>query len=69
MTMTKQNIEIAIIKEKVNKLEVWADNVDNNHFPSIEKRFDGVELKIARWGGGIAALVVLVPLLVKFLIE
>ena len=67
MTDKNRDIKIAVIQEKVNNIEAWQNNADINHFPTIEKRFDGVELKIARWGGGIAVLVILVPLLIKFI--
>jgi len=36
---TAQDIELAIIKEKILSYE-------KNHFPSIEKRFDNLECKI-----------------------
>ena len=49
----KQDISIAIIEEKVGKIETWIENADTNHFPTIEKRFDGIEKKLAYWSGGI----------------
>lgn len=62
----KQNIELAIIKEKVFKIENWIDNADSNHFPTIEKRFDRIEQKIAYWVGGIGALTGLLQLILKY---
>ena len=49
----KQNLEIAIIKEKVGKIEEKVNYYDQNHFPSIEKRFDRIEKKLAYYSGAI----------------
>ena len=61
-----QDIEIAIIKEKVSKIESWIDNADTNHFPTIEKRFDKIENKIAYWVGGIVAISALLQVILKY---
>lgn len=61
-----QDIEIAIIKEKVSKIESWIDNADTNHFPTIEKRFDKIENKIAYWVGGIGAISALLQVILKY---
>lgn len=63
----KEEIDIAILIEKVSKVEAWIIEADINHFPTIEKRFDKVELKLAFWGGGLGVLTVVTPILIKIL--
>ena len=67
----KQDVSIAVIEEKVSKLEKWVNVADTNHFPtitkqfnSVEKRFDRIEKRIAYFSG---AIVVITWLLEKFL--
>jgi len=57
----KQNIEIAVIREKITKVEKWIDNADVNHFPTIDKRFNDIEKKLAMWSGAIIILGILIP--------
>ena len=61
----KQNIDLALLKDDVRDLKKWAENADKNHFPSIERRFNRIETRLAGWGGGIAVLVILIPMLLK----
>ena len=60
-----QDVSIAVIEEKVGKIELWIDNADRNHFPTIEKRFDGLEKKLAYWGGAVAAFGAIVQVIIK----
>ena len=64
-TNEKQNIDIAVIKEKVNKIERWIDNADMNHFPTIEKRFDRLDRKLAYWSGGVVVAGALIQVILK----
>ena len=63
--MNKDTEKIAVICEKVNKIEAWIDNADKNHFPTIERRFDSIERKLAYYSGGI---IVAVWVIEKFLL-
>lgn len=61
----QQNIKLAVIQEKVSKIEKWIDNADVNHFPSIEKRFDKLDKKLAYWSGGIVVAGAVIQLILK----
>ena len=66
--MNKENYkDMAVISEKVSKIEAWVNNADINHFPSIEKRFDKIETKMAYYSGGIVAIVSVIQLILKWL--
>ena len=76
MKDSERDIKIAVIEEKVGNIEAWQKKADDNHFPTIDKRFDLVEsrfdkidLQLARWGGAITLLVILVPLLIKVFVK
>ena len=60
-------VKIAVLYEKVEKIEKWVDNADVNHFPSLERRLDGIEQKIAYWSGGIVAAGAIIQLILKYL--
>ena len=62
----EQKIDIAILKEKVSKIEAWVDNAEANHFPTIERRFDALERKGAYLAGGIAAFGAIFQLMLKY---
>lgn len=61
------DIDLAIVKEKVLKIEKWIDNADINHFPTINRRFNSIEKQIAYWSGGLAVIIVLTGILIKLL--
>ena len=61
----KQDISIAVIEEKVGKIETWIKEADTNHFPTIEKRFDSLDRKLAYWSGGITATISIIQYLLK----
>ena len=62
----QQNIDIAILKEKVSKIEERLDMYETNHFPSIERRFDVLEKKLAYWGGGLGASLAILQIVLSF---
>ena len=70
----KQNIGLAILTEKVTKVEAWVDNADENHFPtiaenfvSVEKRFDKLDKQLAWYSGSIATLVFVIEFILRIL--
>ena len=64
----KQDITIAVLSEKVDRIEATLVNYDTNHFPSIEKRFNGIENKLAYYAGGITIVGAVANILIsKFL--
>ena len=52
--------------EKVEKIERWINTADVNHFPSIEKRFDGIEQKMAYYSGIIVVAFTLIELILRY---
>lgn len=63
--MTKDNnTDIAVIKEQVSEVKRWINNADRNHFPTIEKRFNRIEIRLALYAGGLAVLTFLAPFII-----
>ena len=60
-------IKIAVLYEKVEKIEKWVDNANVNHFPSIEHRFDKLENKMAYYSGGIVVAFTVIELILRYL--
>lgn len=58
-----QKVDIAILTEKVSRIEEKLALYERNHFPAIEARFDSIERKLAFAGGGLAIL----QLILKYL--
>ena len=63
----QQKIDIALLKQSFDNIERVITKYETNHFPTIERRFDSLENKIAYWSGGLALLVVVMGLLLKYL--
>lgn len=63
----KQDISIAVIEEKVAKIEAWQLNADANHFPTIEKRFDALDRKLTRISSVGTTIFIVFELLLKYL--
>ena len=64
----KEEIKIAVLEEKVNTLHDNVEKIMNNHLPHIQERLESNEKKLARWGGGLSALIIVVPLLIRYLL-
>ena len=62
----KQNIDIAVIKNEVSHIKKEVGDIKENHLKSIYKRLIGIERRLAYGSGGIAILVILVGLFIKF---
>lgn len=53
--------ELKHLDEKIQKVDGKVDDLGER----FEVRFDAIEKKIARWGGGLAAIVFLLDLLLR----
>lgn len=59
-------IDVAVLQEKIGKIEETISMYETNHFPTIERRFDSIERKIAYWSGGIAIALGFLQIILKF---
>ena len=63
----KQNVEVAVLEERVNNVIEKLDNIIDNDLPHIKKEIVGLRLKIAYWSGGVGVLVILTQVILRFL--
>lgn len=68
MSNGKHATDIAVLKDQVQVVRRWIENADVNHFPTIERRFDGIEKKLAYYSGTIVAASATVQLVIKYLL-
>ena len=60
-------VDIATLKEKVDKLEEFVSDIKNNHFPHIEKRFDTIETHLAYYVGGGTVVLILSQIFIRLI--
>ena len=61
----RQKIDIAVLNEKVEKIETQVNLIVNNHIPHLETEIDKVKIQQAYWAGGITVAVSLINYFLK----
>ena len=70
LNMENENkLKIAVLEEKHNNLEGKVDKILDNHLPHIQDKLDSVENKQNYWGGAIAILTILLPIIYNYLLK
>lgn len=62
---TKQKIDIAVLHERVERIDAAVDKILTNHLPHLEEKVDAIERKMAYYAGAVAVLVVVANYLLK----
>ena len=60
--------DVEVLKSQIADIRQWQQSADENHFPSIERRFDKIETKIAYWSGGLAVLITGLQIIFKYIL-
>lgn len=63
----EQKTEFATYKERTDVLTKWMNEMRTNHLPHINSELTSIKIQMAYWGGGIAVLIFLASLFIKFL--
>ena len=64
----KQNIDIAVLQEKMDTTEGFIEDMKTNHLPHIYNRLNSIDTKQAYYAGGLAVFLILVQLVFKYLL-
>ena len=66
--VTKEVCDIKTDRLNTQLEEIKAEllNIKDNHLKHLEDKINGVELKIAYWSGGIAVILIVFNLILKF---
>ena len=64
---TSQDVKIGKLEVRVEGVEVKVDKILDNHLPHIQAKVDSVHDRQMYWGGAIAILIFLSPLVWKVL--
>ncbi|KKL63384.1 hypothetical protein LCGC14_2175620 [marine sediment metagenome] len=62
----KQDVDIAVLGERVDNVIEKLDDVINNHIPHIKADIIDLKLKIAYWSGGVGIIIILTQIILKF---
>ena len=62
----KQKVDIAVLKDQVERLDERVDRIENNHLPHIHEQLDGIEKKLAYYSGGLFVGITILELIIRF---
>jgi len=62
----KTKINVAVLQERVDKVEDWIEKMENNHLPHIYDKLSSIERKMSYWGGAIAVLLGILQVALAF---
>lgn len=60
-----QRVDIAVLQEKIGKIDADVSKILNNHLPHIEGRLNIIDKKMAYYSGGLAIAVFLIEWFLK----
>lgn len=69
MNETTQDVQIGKLEVRVGNVEEKLKLLTENHLPHLQSKIDSVHDKQTYWGGALAVLIVLIPILIKFLFK
>ena len=64
---TAVKVDIAVLQEKVTRISDDVTEIKTNHIPHLHERLDTIELKMAYYVGGLAAVGFILQIVLKWL--
>lgn len=64
---TEQEVKIGKLEVKMEGVEKNVEKIMSNHLPHIQAKIDAVHDKQTYWGGALAVLVVIVPIIINLI--